>query len=206
MHQQPSLDQLFEDLAHPNPYIQSRALEAMLEHWPNEAIPRLIGLLGQPNVSLRRASVRGLGAFGARSMQPIAECFTTSTDDTVRASCVKAYAHLASNYTELIFTDEAMAVLQEALNDRSAVVAIAAVMALGQVGYQAVPLLLKVSSGNNPAQGVAAVNALAQINHPAIGPAFQQLLDNPDTDDYVRETVTSALVRVEDLKARQYSS
>jgi bilin biosynthesis protein len=202
----PDLDQLFADLAHPNPYIKTRAFTAMVEHWPDEAIPRLIALLDQPDVSLRRASVRGLGAFGARSMQPIAECFSTSSDDTVRASCIKAYAQLASNYAGQAFTEQAMAVLREALDDRSPVVAVAAVMALGQVGRQAVPLLLQVSRGNNPAQGVAAVNALAQIDHPAIEPALQQLLDDPATDDYVRETVSTALIRIEDLKARQYGS
>jgi bilin biosynthesis protein len=203
MQQSPDLDQLFVDLAHPNPYIQTRAYTAMIKHWPDEAIPRLIALLDQPDVSLRRASVRGLGAFGARSMQPIAECFSTSSDDTVRASCVKAYAQLASNYTGQEFSDQAMAVLREALDDRSPVVAVAAVMALGQVGRQAVPLLLQVSRGINPAQGVAAVNALAQIDDPAIQPALQQLLDDPGTDDYVRETVCSAMIRIEDLKTRQ---
>ena len=139
-------------------------------------------------------------------MQPIAVCFSTSSDDTVRASCIKAYAQLASNYAGQAFTEQAMAVLREALDDRSPVVAVAAVMALGQVGRQAVPLLLQVSRGNNPAQGVAAVNALAQIDHPDIEPVLQQLLDDPATDDYVRETVSSALIRIEDLKARQYGS
>jgi bilin biosynthesis protein len=99
-----------------------------------------------------------------------------------------------------------MMVLREALDDRSPIVAVAAVMALGQVGTKAVPLLLQVSRGNNPAQGVAAVNALAQIDHPAIEPALQQLHDAPATDDYVRETVSSALMRIADLKARQYGS
>jgi bilin biosynthesis protein len=63
--------------------------------------------------------------------------------------------------------------------------------------------LLQVSRGINPAQGVAAVNALAQIDDPAIQPALQQLLDDPGTDDYVRETVCSAMIRIEDLKTRQ---
>jgi len=203
MHESPDLDQLFADLAHPNPYIQTQAFTAMVEHWPEEALPRLIALLDQPDVSLRRASVRGLGAFGVRSMQPIADCFNSSIDDTVRASCVKAYAQLASNYRDVRFSDQAMAVLRNALDDDSPVVAVAAVMALGQVGRQAVSLLLQVSRGDNPAQGVAAVNALAEIDDPAIESGLQQLLDDAATDGYVRETVTSALMRVEDLKARQ---
>ena len=138
-------------------------------------------------------------------MQPIAACFTSSDGDTVRASCVKAYAQLASNYPDLPFTTQAMEVLRLALADDSPVVAVAAVMALGQLGRQAVPLLLQVTRGDNPAQGVAAVNALAGIDDPAIEPALQQLHEDPDTDGYVKETVVSALIRVKDLQARQPS-
>lgn len=201
----PDLDRLFADLAHPNPYIQTEAFTAMAEHWQAEAMPRLIALLDQPDVSLRRASVRGLGAFGECAMQPIAECFRSSADGTVRASCVKAYAQLASNYPGLPFSEEAMQVLRDGLQDSSPVVAVASVMALGQVGKQAVSLLLEISRGDNPAQGVAAVNALAEINDPAVEQGFEELLADPSIDGYVRETLTSALLRVRDLKARQPS-
>ena len=199
----PDLDQLFADLSHPNPYIQTQAFTAMAQHWQEEAMPRLIALLDQPDVSLRRASVRGLGAFGAVAMQPIADCFRSSDDGTVRASCVKAYAQLASNYPGIPFSDAAMDVLQAGLADPSPVVAVASVMALGQVGEQAVSLLLEVSRGDNPAQAVAAVNALAEINHPSVEDGFEALLTLDNLDDYVRETLASAVLRVKDLKARQ---
>ena len=199
----PDLEQLFADLSHPNPYIQTQAFTAMAQHWQEEAMPRLIALLDQPDVSLRRASVRGLGAFGEVAMQPIADCFRSSDDGTVRASCVKAYAQLASNYPGIPFSDAAMDVLQAGLADPSPVVAVASVMALGQVGEQAVSLLLEVSRGDNPAQAVAAVNALAEINHPSVEDGFEALLTLDNLDDYVRETLASAVLRVKDLKARQ---
>ena len=199
----PELDQLFSDLAHPNPYIPTQAFTAMAQHWQEEAMPRLIALLDQPDVSLRRASVRGLGAFGEVAMQPIADCFRSSDDGTVRASCVKAYAQLASNYPGIPFSVDAMDVLQAGLADPSPVVAVASVMALGQVGEQAVSLLLEVSRGDNPAQAVAAVNALAEINHPSVEQGFEALLALDNLDDYVRETLASAVLRVKDLKARQ---
>ena len=199
----PDLDQLFADLSHPNPYIQTQAFTAMAQHWQEEAMPRLIALLDQPDVSLRRASVRGLGAFGEVAMQPIADCFRSSDDGTVRASCVKAYAQLASNYPGIPFSVDAMDVLQAGLADPSPVVAVASVMALGQVGEQAVSLLLEVSRGDNPAQAVAAVNALAEINHPSVEDGFEALLALDNLDDYVRETLASAVLRVKDLKARQ---
>ena len=175
----------------------------MAQHWQEEAMPRLIALLDQPDVSLRRASVRGLGAFGEVAMQPIADCFRSSDDGTVRASCVKAYAQLASNYPGISFSVDAMDVLQAGLADPSPVVAVASVMALGQVGEQAVSLLLEVSRGDNPAQAIAAVNALAEINHPSVEDGFEALLALDNLDDYVRETLASAVLRVKDLKARQ---
>ena len=200
------LEKLFEDLEHPNPYIQTQAFTAMAEHWQEEATPRLIALLSQPNVGLRRASVRALGSFGEAAMQPIADCFRTTDDATVRASCVKAYAQLASNYPGLPFSEGAMAVLRDGLGDDSPVVAVASVMALGQVGEQAVALLLEVSRGDNPAQGVAAINALAEINDPSVEAGFNALLHEESLDSYVKETLTSAVMRLKDLKARQASS
>ena len=201
----PDLDQLFGDLAHPNPYIQTQAFTAMAQHWKDQAMPRLIGLLNQPDVSLRRASVRALGAFGEVAMQPIADCFNGADDATVKASCVKAYAQLASNYPGLPFTEAALQVLKHGLADPSPVVAVASVMALGQVGQQAVPLLLEICKGDNPAQAVAAVNALAEINDPAVEQGLIALQAEEGLDDYVKETLTSAVLRVQDLKARQPS-
>jgi bilin biosynthesis protein len=198
-----ALDILFDDLAHPNPYIQSQAFMAMVRDWPQQALPRLLGLLAQPDITLRRASVRGIGAFGAAALLPLADLFMASTDSTIRASCVKAYAQVASNQPGIQFPETAMQALEEALSDDSPVVAVASVMALGQVGEQAVPLLLRVVGGDNPAQAVAAVNALAQIDDPAIEPILKDLQHQPKLDSYVRETLESALARIRDLQARQ---
>ncbi len=198
-----ALDILFDDLAHPNPYIQSQAFMAMVRDWPQQALPRLLGLLAQPDIALRRASVRGIGAFGAAALLPLADLLMASTDSTIRASCVKAYAQVASNQPGIHFPETAMRALEEALSDDSPVVAVASVMALGQVGGQAVPLLLRVVGGDNPAQAVAAVNALAQIDDPAIEPILKDLQHQPQVDSYVRETLESALARISDLHARQ---
>ena len=198
-----ALDILFDDLAHPNPYIQSQAFMAMVRDWPQQALPRLLGLLAQPDIALRRASVRGIGAFGAAALLPLADLLMASTDSTIRASCVKAYAQVASNQPGIQFPETAMQALEEALSDDSPVVAVASVMALGQVGGQAVPLLLRVVGGDNPAQAVAAVNALAQIDDPAIEPILKDLQHQPKLDSYVRETLESALARIRELQARQ---
>jgi len=201
-----SLDQLFDDLGHPNPYVQTEAFLSMVRHHAQAALPRLLLLLDHEDVVRRRAAVRALGVFSERAMQPLALKFKASSDGTVRASCVKAYAQIASNAPGIVFPPESMAVLEAALDDVSPVVGLAAVMALGQVGEQALPLLLQVCRGDNEAQAVAAVNAMATIDHPDVATCLAELAGAPGTDTYVRETVVSALVRVEDLRARQPSS
>ena len=197
---QPTLDALFADLAHPNPHLQTEAYLAMVEHYPQESMPRLIALLDQPDVSLRRAAVRGLGAFGASALQPLASLFGSSDDGTVRASCVKAYAQIASNYPEQTFSADAMAVLEKALDDVSPVVSQSAVMALGQVGEQALPLLIKICQGSNLAHIQSAAMALAESKDPQAEACLRQVLDNPETDDLVREMVEASLARLVSMK------
>jgi len=193
----PDLDALFADLAHPNPHLQTQAYLAMVDHWPAESMPRLLALLDQPDVSLRRAAVRGLGAFGAVALQPLAELFAQSADGTVRASCVKAYAQIASNFPEQEFSPDAMRVLETALSDESPVVSQSAVMALGQVGVQALPLLIKICKGDNIAHVQSAAMALAEIPAPEAEACLRDVFSDPATDPLARQMVEASLGRLE---------
>ena len=193
----PDLDALFADLAHPNPHLQTQAYLAMVDHWPAESMPRLLALLDQPDVSLRRAAVRGLGAFGAVALQPLAELFAQSADGTVRASCVKAYAQIASNFPEQEFSPDAMRVLETALSDESPVVSQSAVMALGQVGVQALPLLIKICKGDNIAHVQSAAMALAEIPAPEAEACLRDVFSDPATDPLARQMVEASLGRRE---------
>ncbi len=192
----PDLDALFADLAHPNPHLQTQAYLAMVDHWPAESMPRLLALLDQPDVSLRRAAVRGLGAFGAVALQPLAELFAQSPDGTVRASCVKAYAQIASNFPEQEFSPDAMRVLETALSDESPVVSQSAVMALGQVGVQALPLLIKICKGDNIAHVQSAAMALAEIPAPEAEACLRDVFSDPATDPLARQMVEASLGRL----------
>lgn len=202
----PDLETLFEDLSHPNPDIQAQAYWGMVDHYPKESIQRLLELLDQPDVSLRRAAVRGLGAFGATALQPVAGLFSESTDGTVRASCVKAYAQIASNYPEELFTPEAMSVLEHALGDTSPVVSQSAVMALGQVGLQALPLLVSICKGNNIAHVQSAAMALAEIDDPAAEKCLREVYNDPATDQLSRQMVEASLGRMESMQNHRKQS
>jgi len=201
----PDLETLFEDLSHPNPDIQAQAYWGMVDHFPEQSIPRLLALLDQPDVSLRRAAVRGLGAFGSTALQPIAGLFATSSDGTVRASCVKAYAQIASNYPDEDFSTDAMTVLEQALDDSSPVVSQSAVMALGQVGVQALPLLMKICKGNNIAHVQSAAMALAEIDDPAAEACLREVYNDPTTDELSKQMVEASIGRLESIRSHQKS-
>ena len=53
-----SLDQLFDDLGHPNPYVQTEAFLEMVRHHADASLPRLLLMLDHPDVVRRRAAVR----------------------------------------------------------------------------------------------------------------------------------------------------
>ncbi len=199
MQDRPDIDSLFKDLEHPNPHIQSRAYLDMVEYWPEESKPRLLNLLDDPNVSVRRAAVRGLGAFGSEVIAAIAEKFKASCDGTVRASCVKAYAQIASNFPENEFEESGMKTLREALRDESPVVSQSAVMALGQVGLQALDDLVAVLNGPNIAHIQSAAMALAEIDSPKALQALEDKLNEDNTDELVKEMVQSSLERAKSI-------
>jgi len=169
----------------------------MVHHWPEESMPRLLALLGQSDVSVYRAAVKGLGAFGATALQPLADLFSSSPDGTVRACCVKAYAQIASNFPEENFSPEAMRVLETALSDESPVVSQSAVMALGQVGVQALPLLIRICKGDNIAHVQSAAMALAEIPDPQAEACLREVFDDPSTDPLARQMVEASLGRLE---------
>ena len=62
----PSIEDLFADLKHPNPRIQEDACAIMVEHYSQEALPRLIDLLTDKDPKVYRAAVKGIGFFGER--------------------------------------------------------------------------------------------------------------------------------------------
>jgi bilin biosynthesis protein len=110
---------------------------------------------------------------------------------------VRAYAQIASNFPEQEFSPDAMRVLETALSDESPVVSQSAVMALGQVGVQALPLLIKICKGDNIAHVQSAAMALAEIPAPEAEACLRDVLSDPATDPLARQMVEASLGRLE---------
>ena len=109
---------------------------------------------------------------------------------------MKAYAQIASNYPNQSFSSDARAVLETALSDESPVVSQSAVMALGQVGMQALPLLMAICKGDNIAHVQSAAMALAEILDPRAEACLREVFEDPTTDPLSRQMVEASLARL----------
>ena len=197
-----SLDQLFEDLLHPNPNIQQSASFSIADSYSDIAIPRLLLLLESDNPAIYRSAVKALGVLGPMTFSPLIALFNNSDNPTVRACCVKALVQIAVNFPDEAFPEDALSVLARALNDISPVVSQSSLMTLGYIakathgGDRAVPILIEACSSDNIAHVQAAAMALAEVDSPKASECLLALASDQSTDPLVLEIVQSCLERM----------
>ncbi|MGD1910066.1 MAG: HEAT repeat domain-containing protein [Rivularia sp. (in: cyanobacteria)] len=193
-----STEKLFQQLKHPNPHLQQRAMWEIAENRDETTIPRLMSILDEEDTTYRRAAVKALGAVGIDTVNPLVEALLNSDNVTVRGSAAKALAQVAINNSDTAFPAVGMEGLKTALDDTNPVVNIAAAMALGEIGSPAVDILVEaLQATDNPALAISLVNALASIGGSRVVEILTSLTEDESTDDYVRESAVSALSRVE---------
>ncbi|NJM70646.1 MAG: HEAT repeat domain-containing protein [Scytonema sp. RU_4_4] len=195
-----TVDSLFEQLKHPNPHLRERAMFELVENRDENTIPRLMSVLNDEDVTLRRSAVKTLGVIGVDSVPYLVESLLNSDNVTVRGSCAKALAQIAVNYPDVPFPTEGLQGLQTAINDSNPVVHIAAVMALGEVGSPAFDILAQaLKTTDNVAVAVSVVNALASSGDERATEVLKALTTDESADSYVRESAVSALSRLEQI-------
>ena len=201
-----SLDDLFQDLMHPNPKIQEAACFTMAEKFPDEAMPKLLELFEHNDPKVYRAAVKGIGFFGYPAFGKVLEIFATTENQTARRCCPKAFVQLFKNFPNQPFPDEVMRMLEESIDDQDTVVVQGALMCLGQIGKQdlggedAVRILAKSLKSENIALVYSAAQALADVDHPKAEIVLKDLANDSD-DPLITEAAESALARYQTLKA-----
>ncbi|MBH8553887.1 HEAT repeat domain-containing protein [Nostocaceae cyanobacterium CENA357] len=191
-------DELFQQLKHPNPNLRERAMLELAEIQDETTIPRLISILGDEDVTYRRAAVKALGVIGPDATVPLVEPLLNSDNVTVRGSCAKALAQIAVNHPDVPFPAEGLQGLKTGLNDPNPIVNIGCVMALGEIGTPALDILLEsLETTDNVALAVTLVNALATVGDSRGADVLTAIVNDESADSYVRESATSALSRLE---------
>jgi len=193
-----SIDSLFEQLKHPNPNLQQRAMLELSEIKDESIIPRLMSIVGEEDVAYRRTAVKALGYIGVDAVPTLVDSLLNSDNPIIRASCAKALAQVSFNHSEVEFPEEGLLGLQTALQDTDPVVNLSSVMCLGQIGLPALDILLEtLKTTDNPALGVGIVNAIGGIPDPRSKETLTALAHDETADSYVRESAVSALSRLE---------
>lgn len=193
-----SLDDLFEQLKHPNPNLREQAMWDIAEAKDENTIGRLMSILDETDVTYRRAAVKALGAIGTEAVPAIIDGLLNSDDVTVRSSCAKALAQVSVNYPDITFPTEGLKALRTAIDDANPVVHIASVMALGTMGSAAFDILSEaLKTTENPAAAVAIVNALVDLKDERAVAILKQTAEDTNIDSYVKESAVSALGRLD---------
>jgi bilin biosynthesis protein len=191
-------ESLLAQLKHPNPNLRDRAMLEIIETRDEMTISQLMKILDDPDTTYRRAAVKTLGAIGLDTVPLLVAAMLNSEDVTVRGSATKALAQVIINYRDLPFPAEGIQGLQTAMSDENPVVNIAAVMALGELGTPAFDILRSAfQTTDNIALQVTLVNTLASLGDIRAEAILKAAIEDPNLDDYVRESATSSLPRLE---------
>jgi bilin biosynthesis protein len=200
-----SNEALLQQLKHPNPHLRDRAMIELAENRDETTITQLMNVLGDEDVVFRRAAVKALGVIGVDTVPVLVESLLHSDNVTIRGSAAKALAQIALNYPEVPFPEVGMQGLKTALNDDNPVVHIAATMALGEIGSPSLDILIEaLQTTENIGLAVSIVNALASVGGERGAEILALLANDPTADNYVRESATSALSRLELVNQNTY--
>jgi bilin biosynthesis protein len=134
------------------------------------------------------------------------EAMLNSDNVTVRGSATKALAQVAINYPDEPFPQAGLDGLRQALLDPNPVVNIAATMALGQIGATALPILAEtLKATDNIALQVSVLNAMTTIGGDEVKQTLETIAVDESQDEYVRQTATSAISRLDFVKQNTWN-
>jgi bilin biosynthesis protein len=201
-----SIDALFEQLRHPNPHLRDQAMVGIYEQRDGTTIDRLMAAMDDEDTDYRRSAVKALGMIGHDTVPVLVEAMLNSENVTVRGSATKALAQVAINYPDDPFPQQGLDGLRQALLDPNPVVNIAASMALGQIGATALPILADtLKTTDNIALQVSLLNAMTTIGGDEVRQTLETLAADESQDEYVRQTATSALSRLDFVKQNTWN-
>ena len=181
------------------------ACVVMSENYFDEALPRLLELLNDPDPTIYRTAVKGLGIFGHRVLFPLLDLFNTANNCTVKACCIKAFVQIAVNFPDVVFPEQAITALQLALDDENPVVSQSALMTLGYFSKQehekekVVPVLIRACNSSNIAHVQSAVMSVAEVESTQVDQCFERMINHDSTDVLIKEILEASMSRRQSL-------
>ena len=181
------------------------ACVSMSENYFDEALPRLLALLNDPDPTIYRTAVKGLGVFGHGVLFPLLDLYDKTDNGTVKACCIKAFVQVAVNFPDAVFPEQAIQALKLALDDINPVVSQSALMTLGYFSKQehekerVIPILIQVCNSTNIAHVQSAVMSLAEVESTEVDQCFESMINNDSTDVLIKEILEASMSRRQSL-------
>ncbi len=190
----PCLENLFEDLNHPNPNINKKAYLKMVQYWPKESIPRLLENLDHSDMRLRRTSIKALGSFGDTILLPMAKILHSSNNKTLKTSCLKVLVQVASGGCGRDFPDEVLETIEQAIEDDTPEIILTVIPLLKLIGEKGYGLLFKACNDKNILRSYAAIMTLVEIDSPDVREFLKDLYEKDSTDEFIKGRIYDALI------------
>ena len=195
-----SLEELYPNLKHKNPRLRERTMHEIAENYTEETIAELMSILYSEDVTFRRTAARTLGVIGLDTVPFVVEELNNSDNSIVRASCADILADIIFHCGEEDqFPPEAIAGLQQALQDPNPLVYLTTIGALGTLGKSAFNIFKEALEVDNIAVQVAVVDALGSLGDERGLEILATLAQDETVDVYIKDSAVSALSRLKQV-------
>ncbi len=171
-----NLDDLFEDLIHPNPNISKQAYIEISEKYQEEAMPILLSNLSASDIELRRISVKALGAFGVGIVPVLCQRFKELEDRVIRTSIFKIFVQIAAGNDEGQFPEQIFDVIDIALKAEIPELTLTTISLLRQLNIKGLSTLIRAYENGDSLAKLAAKTAIGEIDHPIAEKYFIKIL------------------------------
>ena len=189
----PSLKQLFDDLEHPNPYINNQAYIDMHSYWPKESKLRLINNLSSDDIVLRRKSVKALGTFGIEIIPSIQKKFFENEDIIFRISCLKVLVHICARNNIGKLSDDMLYLIRISIEYDNPELILSIVNLLRQLNIQGLPFLIDLCKDRNLLKAKSAIMSIIEIDHPSVKECLNNLIIDDSLDEFIRQSAKEAI-------------
>ncbi len=189
----PNLDDLFNDLSHPNPNVNYKASLQMDKYWPDSSLERLILNLDISDLELRRKSVRAISSFGERVVEPLITLFLSSENDTLKLSCLKVFVRIANYNPQYIFPEGINAVVKLSLENNLPQINLTAVSLLKMLREEGKNSLIQLLKSENLLIAKASIMALGELEDPEAESSLRELLNSSHSNEFIVESIRLAI-------------
>ena len=188
-----SFNDILDDFNHPNPNINKRAYEDMINYFPNQSMDFLLSNLGKVDINQRRKSIHALGAYGSRSLAPVIKVFLSNDDENIRLSCLKVLIKLAASNHLDYQVPEINKIIDIALLYDSPEIILTLISLLRQIGIESLPRLFTLCRDENLLKSKASITAISEFSDPQVRQFLLELLEFDSIDSLIKEAAEQAL-------------